>query len=202
MIAQPNQVRVWAAQLEHNDFPPVCAMTGRPAEVWRKFTFSTPPAWTYALLVLVCLGGIGIIVFAVVVYAVSEKASGHLPLTHQSNLTVALTQWIPIGLLTAWPVTWVLDFAFASGPDTNGAFAVFFFLGLFFMVAGLVGRLAVKPMISPRGKVQALQPGYYDRLVEISNVSPAFAAAVHHQQQQRAPQPQAPNAFPNPEESK
>lgn len=202
MIAQPNQVRVWAAQLEHNDFPPVCAMTGRPAETWRKFNFSTPPAWTYALLLLVCLGGIGIIVFAVVVYAVSEKASGHLPLTRQSNLTVALTQWIPAALLIAWPVTWVLGFVFASSPDSNGEFAVFFFLGLFLMVAGLVGRLVVKPMISPRGKVQALQPGYYDRLVEISNVSPAFTAAVHRQQQQRAPQPQAPNAFPNPEESK
>jgi hypothetical protein len=192
LIAQPRQVRVWAGQLQRNDFPPVCAMTGRPAEVWRKFTFSTPPAWTYALLLLVCLGGIGIIVFGIVVYAVSERASGHLPLTRQSNTIAALALWVPVGLLIAWPVSWVLGIILGNVSGDSSSFPIFFILGIFFLVAGLVGRLVATPLIAPRGKVQPLQPGYFDRLVEISNVSPVFAVAVHEMQQQRAGQSRPP----------
>jgi len=198
VIGRPTQVRIWAAQLAQSDFPPVCAMTGRPAEKWRKFAFSTPPAWTYALLLLVCLGGIGIIVFGVIVYLVSQKASGYLPLTRQSDRTAALVTWIPIGLLIAWPVTWVLGFVFGSSPESGSTFAVFFFLGLFFLVIGLVGRLVATPLICPRGKVHAPQPGYADRLVELANVSPAFAMAVQHVQQQRAAQLQPLGPAPNP----
>ena len=67
MVTQPDRVQIWASQLAANDFPPVCAMSGQPAETWRKFKFATPPTWAYALLVLVCLGGIGIILYAVVI---------------------------------------------------------------------------------------------------------------------------------------
>jgi hypothetical protein len=59
LIAHPDRVQIWASQLGANDFPPVCAMTGRPAELWRKFNFSTPPRWAYALLVLIVVGGSG-----------------------------------------------------------------------------------------------------------------------------------------------
>lgn|GEM_PF-2904422 len=37
MSAEPSGVAIWASQLAANDFPPVCAMTGRPAETWREF---------------------------------------------------------------------------------------------------------------------------------------------------------------------
>ena len=56
MINRPDRIQIWASQLAANDFPPVCAMTGRPAETWRKFRFATPPDWAYALLALVVLG--------------------------------------------------------------------------------------------------------------------------------------------------
>ena len=55
MDSRPDRVQIWASQLAANDFPPVCAMTGRPAETWRKFRFATPPDWAYALLALVVL---------------------------------------------------------------------------------------------------------------------------------------------------
>ena len=202
MSGHPTQVRIWAGQLAHSDFPPVCAMTGRPAEKWRKFKFSTPPTWTYALLLLVCLGGIGLIVFGLIVYLVSEKASGYLPLTRDSDRTAALVKWIPIGLLIAWPVTWVLGFVFGSSPDSGSTFVVFFLLGLFFLVIGLIGRLVATPMICPRAKVRAVQPGYADRLVELTNVSPAFALAVLQLQQHRAAQLQPPGLAPNPPQPK
>src|SRR4051794_32096378 len=93
VIAAPDRVQIWASQLTANDFPPVCAVTGRPAQVWRKFKFQTPPAWAWALLVLVVLGGLGIVVFAIVVYAVSEKASGHLPLTFGARNRLRIVIW-------------------------------------------------------------------------------------------------------------
>ena len=47
MIYPSNRVQIWASQLAANDFPPVCAMTGAPAEAWRKFTFSKTPPWAF-----------------------------------------------------------------------------------------------------------------------------------------------------------
>jgi hypothetical protein len=184
--APPDRVQVWASQLAANDFPPVCAMTGRPAETWRKFTFSTPPAWTYALLVLICLGAIGLAIAAIVIYAVSERATGHLPLTRASRRTVGLAVWLPISLIIASPVSWVI--AIFAGSATSGTSPIPFLIlvgGFFLLLAGLVGRLVAMPFICPRGKVYPLQYGQYDRLVEISNVAPAFVAAVVQHQHAR-----------------
>lgn len=160
-------------------------MTGRPAETWRKFTFSTPPAWTYALLVLICLGVIGLVIAGAIIYAVSERASGHLPLTRSSKRLANLALWAPIALLIASPVAWIIALIFGSA-NNSPIFPIFFFAGIFLLLAGLVGRLVGTPLINPRGKVAALQPGQYDRLVQISNVSPAFVTAVQQHQQARA----------------
>lgn len=174
-------------------------MTGRPAETWKKFNFATPPGWAYALLFLVCLGGIGIAAFAVVVALVSQRASGHLPLTRSSARTVTLAFWIPIGLLIAWPVAWAIAaiFGFGFSDSTSSTIAgVFFWFGVLFLIAGLVGRLVITRLISPQAKVMELPPGQTDRIVELRNVHPVFVAAVQQRQQARAAQyahaPQAP----------
>lgn len=185
------RVQVWASQLWANDFPPVCAMTGRPAETWKKFNFATPPDWAYALLFLVCLGGIGIAAFAVTVAIVSQRASGYLPMTRSSARTVRLAFWIPLGLLIAWPVTWAIAaiFGFSSNDSTATTIAaVFFWLGLLLLVAGLVGRLLITRLVSPRAKVMPVPPGQSDRIVELRNVHPVFVAAVQQHQHARAAQ--------------
>jgi hypothetical protein len=87
---------VWSSQLAANDFPPVCAMTGAPAETWRKFTFSTFPSWAVALLPLICLG---LLPLFIGLYAVSRRATGRLPLTRASSRRVALGAGIPAGLI-------------------------------------------------------------------------------------------------------
>jgi MFS family permease len=165
-----------------NDFSPVCAMTGRPAETWRKFTFSTPPAWTYALLVLICLGLLGVAIAGLIIYAVSERATGHLPLTRSSKRLADLAFWGPIGLLIASPIAWVLAFVFGSSDNQSPVLPILFLIGIALLVAGLLFRLVGTPLISPRGKVFPVQFGQYDRLVRISNVSPAFVAAVRERQ--------------------
>jgi hypothetical protein len=93
-----DRVVVWASQLAANDFPPVCAMTGAPAETWRKFRFSTAPAWAYAFLILLCTG-VGLLIVFLAMYLVSRRASGHLPLTRAASRRVGLASWIPAGAL-------------------------------------------------------------------------------------------------------
>ena len=163
-------------------------MTGRPAERWKKFKFATPPDWTYALLVLTCLGGLGFIAFTIVVAAVSERASGFLPLTRTSSRIVTLAFWIPLALLIAWPICWLVALITAGDPNSSGTTGAFVWLGIFFLGAGMIGRLVVTRFVSPRAKVMELAPGYFDRIVELRNVHPLFVAAVLQRQQAQASQ--------------
>jgi hypothetical protein len=96
--SSPDRVLVWASQLAANDFPPVCAMTGAPAETWRKFKFSTAPAWAAVFLLLLCTG-VGLLIVFLAIYLVSRRASGYLPLTRAASRRVGLGSWIPAGLL-------------------------------------------------------------------------------------------------------
>jgi hypothetical protein len=161
-------------------------MTGRPAETWKKFKFATPPDWTYALLVLTCLGGLGFIAFTIVVAAVSERASGFLPLTRSSSRIVTLAFWIPLALLIAWPICWALALITAGDPNASGTTGALVWLGIFFLFAGMIGRLLITRFVSPRAKVMEVAPGHFDRIVELRNVHPLFVAAVLQRQQAQA----------------
>ena len=207
MVNPEDRVQVWASQLAASDFPPVCAMTGAPAETWRKFRFSTPPPWAYSLYVLVLLGILGLIIAAAVMSAVALKATGHLPLTRGSRRLVTLTLWVPLGLIFGGFVmfTGVVIAAIANvdSGDANagGVGAAVLLLGVLFLVVGLIGRLVVTPLVGPRARV-TMQPGYYDKLVEIRNLHPTFVAAVNQIHQARAAQyaaTQAPAISPPPQ---
>lgn len=191
MITAPDRLQIWASQLTANDFPPVCAMTGRPAETWRKFNFATPPQWAYALLVLACLGGIGIIIFAIVIATISQRASGYLPLTRSAKRTADLVVWVPVALIIAWVVMWVIGFATLPPTSDQSGSAVpgiFFGLGALLLIGGLVGRLVITKLVSVSAKVMEPQPGYMDKIVELRNVHPNFIQAVHQLQASRLAQ--------------
>ena len=196
IAAAPDRVSIWASQLAANDFPPVCAMSGRPAETWRKFNFATPPQWAYALLILVCLGGLGIIVYAIVIATISQRASGHLPLTRSSKRAVNLVIWVPVGLIVAWIVLWVAGFATLPSTSDQSQSAlpgIFFGLGLLVLIGGLVGRLVITKLVAPSAKVMEPPPGYTDKTVELRNVHPNFVQAVHQLQASRLAQPTTSN---------
>jgi hypothetical protein len=171
-------------------------MTGRPVETWKKFKFATPPDWTYALLILTCLGGLGFIAFTIVVAAVSERASGFLPLTRSSSRIVTLAFWIPLALLIAWPICWVIALVSAGDPNASGTTGALVWLGIFFLLAGMIGRLVVTRFVSPRAKVMELAPGHFDRVVELRNVHPLFVAALLQRQQAQASQYAYPSQSP------
>lgn len=189
MINRPDRVQIWASQLAANDFPPVCAMTGRPAETWRRFRFATPPAWAYAILVLACFGGIGLIGFAIIMAAIAQRASGYLPLTLASRRTVNLAFWVPLALLglafAIWSAAAIIGLP-TNDTTLNAIGVVLFWIGLLAFVSGLIGRLVITPLVGPRAKVREQQPGYYDKVVELRNVNSAFVAAVHRAHQVRA----------------
>ena len=185
MIARPDRVLIWASQLAANSFPPICAMTGLPAETWRRFRFATPPAWAYVLLVLACIGGIGIIPYAIVTVAIAHRASGYLPLTRASRRLVNLAFWVPLALLGLWLVFWFAAavIGLLSGDKTLQTIAwLLFWLGVLALVAGLAGRLVVTRLVGPRAKVAEQLPGQRDKLVELRNVHPAFVAAIQQMQ--------------------
>ena len=201
MIQRSDRVQVWASQLWANDFPPICAMTGRPAETWRKFKFSTPPTWAYILLFLICLGGLGLIAYAVTITLVAQRASGYLPLTRTASQTVSLTTWVPGGLLIGTVFLWFVALVvgiFATGSTASTVIGVLLILSVLTLLGGLVGRLVVKPLVCPRAKVMELAPGQTDRIVELRNVSAPFVDAVRRLQQGRAAQytSQVPNQIP------
>jgi hypothetical protein len=183
-------VQVWASQLAANDFPPVCAMTGKPAETWRKFRFATPPGWAYAFLALIICGLPGIIVAGAIVAAVSTRASGFLPLTRGSSRLQALVFWIPVGLIIAALalMTGIVIAALANvgaGNPIASAGGLLFLLGIAIAFLGLLARLVVTPLMSLRGRV-AVEPGYPDKLVELRNVHPVFVTAVRQIHESRA----------------
>ena len=186
-----SEVRIWASQLAANDFPPVCAMTGRPAETWRKFSFRTPPPWVYALLVFVVVGLIGIDVFAIVEAAVSEKASGHLPLTKSSRNRLRIVIWTVVGLLPATFILLILGAVFGAGTDASTSVlgGILSWLGVLAFLLFVIGAVT-RSFWGPRAKVYPPQPGYMDKLVELRNVHPSFVAAVQQQHAARVAQAQ------------
>lgn len=166
-------------------------MSGRPAETWRKFKFVTPPGWAYWLLLLVCAGGLGFIAYAIAIAAVSERASGFLPMTRSSSRTVTLAFWIPSGLLIAWVVAWIVAAIIgwsSTNPSVSTIGGISFGVGFLLLAAGLAGRLVVAPRLRPRGKVRVIAPGQTDRLVELRNLHPNFVAALNHVYEARAAQ--------------
>src|SRR5450759_81198 len=145
-------------------------MTGAPAETWRKFQFSTAPAWSYLLLLRVC-SGVGVLISLLIMYLVSRRASGYLPLTKASSRRIALASWIPGGLVIGTIGLWVLAAIVgnSSNDATTGAIAaVLVILSLLTLLAGFVGLLVVRPLIGPGGTVMDQQPGQFDRVVELS----------------------------------
>src|SRR4029077_19207672 len=104
----PDRVLVWASQLAAGDFPPICAMTGAPAETWRKFRFNTPPAWAIVFVFLICVG-IGFFVSIPLSYLVSRRTGGRLPLTHRSNRLPELPKRAAIAFLALSAVLWIIS---------------------------------------------------------------------------------------------
>ncbi len=176
MISAPNRVLIWQSQLAANEFPPVCAMTGQPAETWRKFTFRKTPPWAF------WVGGVFL------ARALSERSSGYLPLTRSSVKKLRTVTWTFGGLIPLAFFLWAIGIVLSSVSSSQINSAIFwllFLLGFGALFAGVIGLLIGRSAVNPVGKVLDRQPGYYESLIELRNVHPAFVAAVIKAQQAR-----------------
>jgi hypothetical protein len=174
-------VLVWQSQLAANDFPPVCAMSGAPAETWRRFSFSTSPGWSF------WVGGL------MAAALTAQRASGYLPLTRASRQKLRALTWGTVALLPLAVLMFVIALVL---PGSTATFALFM-LGLAVFFVGLIAALIVRQTYGPTGKVFEPQPGQNQSLVGLNNVHPEFVRAVQqlqHSRSQAALQPQAPLA--------
>lgn len=169
---------IWKSQLVANDFPPVCAMTGAPVEVWHKFNFSTVPRWAW-------FGG------ALMATAMARRATGYLPLTRASLKKLRLLTWGSVALLPLSVIFWIAAAIVApsdGGGVRSGITAVLILLGFVSIIGFFAGMLVVRRRFGPVGIVREQQPGYYDSLIELRHVHPVFMAEVRRLQQARAAQ--------------
>ena len=173
-------------------------MTGAPAETWRKFRFATAPAWAYVLLLLVCTG-VGLLIIGVLIWAVSFRASGYLPLTRASRRKLAIVNWLPLVLIVLSLGLWIVAVVvgFNSNDQTATIAAGLLIVGLIAGLAGLVGRLVIRRLVGPRARVMERRAGQYDQLVELRNVHPAFVMAVNQLRSARTAYYASPQADPN-----
>ena len=180
-MPEATSVQIWRSELQANDFPPVCAMTGQPAETWRKFRFVTAPAWVWVFLILL-LTGIGLVLIFILMRVASRTAAGRLPLTRGASNTLRNANLAGIGLAILWLALWIA--AFAAGNSSFSGLG--FFLGFLVIFTLVVYWLLVLPRFGPKGKVLAIAPGQWQSIVVLSRVHPAFVAAVQQHQQARA----------------
>ncbi len=173
-------------------------MTGAPAETWRKFRFATAPSWAYVLLLLVCTG-VGLLIIGVLIWAVSFRASGYLPLTRASRRKLAIVNWLPVALIVLSLVLWIVAafVGFNSNDQTATIAWGLLIAGLLAGMAGLAGRLVIRRLVGPRGRVTERRPGQYDQLVELRHVHPAFVMAVNERHFARQAQHASLHADPN-----
>ena len=165
------RVRVWTDQFEAGQFPPVCALTGEPSETFLKFRFARYSGWWL-------LG----VWYTAILWIISDRITGRLPLTNRSRRYVLLLRWVPRALLAGTLGLWILGAELGLGgqstdPVNMSLWTAFFFVGLLAVVSGLTGALVVKPLACPRGRLRSAgrKEGDY---VEISNLHPRFVAAM------------------------
>ena len=171
---------MWQSQLAANDFPPVCAMCGQPAETWRKFNFSTAPPWAF------WVGGV------ILATAMARRASGYLPMTRACVQKLRLFRWSFAGVLLLALVCWIAAIAIGSSlgtdPTWNGVATILLLVGVLLFLFGLVAVIVARNMYGPTGKVREQQYGQYEPVIELQRVHPNFAMAVQQMQQARAAQ--------------
>ncbi|HKC19045.1 MAG TPA: hypothetical protein VKE27_05375 [Candidatus Dormibacteraeota bacterium] len=181
-----DRVQVWGSQLAHADFPPICAITGRDAEVWRKFKFTTVPSWTYAVLVLTLFVGLGIFIHLAVRHLAAKRAAGYLPLSRLASRTISIAVWFPIALLASPVVLVILAVTIASKDSHSDAPGFMLLLAIVLFAGGLVARLLFRAQLFPQAGIGDVIPVYGDRIIELRNLHPRFVTAVRYKQDQVA----------------
>lgn len=194
MVNPSVRLRVWASQLAKDDFPRVCVYSGEPADAWWWFRPFTTFKWAVPFLFLLLLLVVGFVVTGPLGYLLARRAGGHLPMKAVYARRLWLLPRVSAAILAAGVAIFV---AALHAPLDNVVLGLAGIVALtlspIVILIGLLGvqlglQVAWNPL-APRGKVFARKPGDPDRIVEISNVHPAFVAAAQAMYSGRSPHP-------------
>jgi hypothetical protein len=171
---------VAAADIRIDDFedgvlPPVCVVTGRPADGYRPYRFGRTPGWILFALVL---GPVGIVVLLVLALTTRRTVSGYLPVCDDAlahGRRWRRNGWIAV--LAGGAVDVFFAFVFDSFGN-RALFVVSEAVGAGLVVAGL--WIVARPPGSVGGR-----PDRVERWVHISPVSVAFFDAYERQERRR-----------------
>ncbi len=175
------KVSVWETQLRSNDFPPICAVTGKPAEMWRRFKYTSVPAWAH--------------LFGWAGFAFESRTSGYLPLTRAASKRITLIRVVLAGTIPLSILLWLAGGLIAPpNGDTDSTRDVLtgalILGGILMLMIAIVALMFGFFNYGPKARISDVS-GQRDRLVELRGLHPAFVAAVKQLQAQRAAQLQA-----------
>ena len=178
MIAPPPAVRIWASQLDAHDFPPVCAVTGRPAETWHRFVFTT--RWT---------DGNG-------TRRGVRRAAGYLPMKKSASTLIRFLD-AAAGLLALSFLLnagyFIIHRSYSNDPDLSAIGGTLGIIGVATFAIGITALIVRRSSVGPVADVMDSPPGSTDQIVELRHVHPAFVAAVQQQHAARLAQSQGSN---------
>ena len=192
MISPSVKLQVWASQLAADDFPRVCVYSGEPADSWWWFRPFTTYRWARPFLLLLLLFVVGFVLTGPLGYVLSTRAGGHLPMKAMYARRLWLVPRVSAAILGVGVLMFIVGLQAPVGNVVLGLAGVFvLFTSPVVILAGLIGvqiglQVAWNPL-APRGRILARKPGDPDRIVEISNVHPAFVAAAQAMYAARAP---------------
>jgi hypothetical protein len=179
----PGRIVVSAAQFAAGDFPPVCAMTGQPAETRRRFRFFRAPAWAVGFTFLMCVG-VGFLVTGILIFLVARKVTGYLPLTSASSRRLAQVMRVSVVFVALGAILLIAAASLSATGDPLAHLTAILLLafGLMLFLIGFtglqVGLQMLKPLYGPTAVVLPRPPGHKETWIELRNVHPAFVAAV------------------------
>jgi len=182
-MSGPDRVEIWADQLAEKRLPYICAMSGQPADVWRKFRFASPRAsfgvWMLVSYALTLLCGFGLLMIHVTSKNSWVRADGFLPLTRASQRNIELLFWGTVLLFL------VALLGGAAGVAVGSTMLIWTGIAalLVFVFAFAAWRVIVPgaKVSDPPSKFDARWSegsGYHGNLVELRRVHPTFVAAV------------------------
>jgi hypothetical protein len=166
---------MWARDFETGNLPPVCAISGKPAQCWQKFGFRSTPR--QAEIPVAAMHLLGSPLAALVEDLVALRAKGNLPLTRGMRRVVRIARLAPALLLV---VGLVLTFSWDIW-HSGTVEAIGFGLFVFAIPTGMVANWRIEPHGSLR-RINGIL------ILKLTNVHPNFAAAeaesLHHELEQ------------------
>jgi hypothetical protein len=165
---------LYGPDIANNGVPPICIACGNPAAVFPKKKFSWNPGWVYLLLLA------GILPFVIIALVMTWERRVCTPFCDRHAGYWRLRTWVILGgLLTIIATAVLLGFAGMHEAKYGGEWVGWAWIA--FAVAAIVWLFAAVIL-----QGTSIRPAEISRRrIVLVGVHPAFAQAVHDQQNER-----------------